>query len=261
MKVLIMSPGKNTGNTLATALIGGAFAMTQNTDVCLTYTTTARRRLCDYFGVSVSNDITTNIRQIHNLIDANAIAPEDCKDYMLRVREHLYVLDTTSTEILPEDRVNLMHSVFAYDVAPIMICDISHSNDVLDKPLVQSLISEADVIIMSIMPDRKSYEFLAEWTQSGKFPKDKQYSLLINNYDERIASVRDIAKLTNFKLRDTLKIHYNPYVRVAANKGEIVEVLQSILAKDPNVIELRQDLKEVCQALTYYNKSRLKWED
>ena len=261
MKILIMSPGKNTGNTLSTAIIGSVLATTQKTDVCLTYTTTDRRRLCDYLGVEPSDDVTTNIRQISNLINANAVSPKDCKDYLLKVRENLYLLDTTSTEMLPEDRLSLMHSIFSFDLAPIMICDVSSSNNVLDNSLTKSLIEEADIIIFSVTPDSKSIGFLKDWVDSGKLPMNKEYALLVNAYDERIVSVRDIAKAANFKLKNTLKIHYNPYLRAAASNGEVLNIVYKALTKDPMVIELRNDMKEICQYIVYFSKGRLKWED
>lgn len=261
MRVAVVSTYPNTGNTTVAAMLGTALACTQEVDVALTYTTLKARRLCEYMGVTPTQDITTNLSQINQLIQADAISPEECKDYLLRVQNHLYILDTSSDTLSEEDRIDMMKKVYSFNVAPITICDISSNKDVMTEPLTQDIIAESDMILLNANPDLKTKKRLDEWREEGLLPMDKPVLLFINMFDERIYSIRDLARINGFKVRNSVKLHRNPFIQKYSNDGKLTSIVTEALKRNLAVLELNQDLKEICEAIMYYAQMRFKWED
>lgn len=260
MKVTIVSPYKGAGNTVISTLIASTFARTQGEDVVLTYTSAQSKRICNYMGMEYHADITSSITQLYNLIVSDTVDPADCKDYMMSAGSNMYVLDTSSSSLVEEERVTLMKKVFDYNIAPVTICDMSNSLRMHKEPLDIEIINVSDVIIYNVTPDIKTLDEFKTWSDKRFVPKDKELLLLVNCYDERAYSTRALAQMFGFKPRNVYKIHRNPFIQKYSNEGKIPDLIQSILLRDIPVFELNQDLKEICQRLATSAKLRFKWE-
>lgn len=259
MRVAIISPVANTGNTTAAIMIAGAYALTQGIDTTLMCTATRARRLHDYMGIVYEEDITASITQLQKLISSHAIAPEECVDYLHKVTRNLMVLDTTCKSLQEDERLDIISHVYKSDVTPVTICDIHWDPDLLDSVSGITLLEASDIIFINVNNDKKNVEALQRLKGTGKLPT-KSYYLLVNSYENATMSVRTCASTFGFKSRCTTKIHRNPYIQSLAGKGEILDVIRSAISRDPRVIELNQDLKEVCEVISNESKTRLKWE-
>ena len=259
MRVAIISPVANTGNTTASAMIAGALAYTQGINTTLMCTTTKARRLYDYLGMIYEEDITASITQLQKLIASNAVAPEECIDYLHKITRNLMVLDTTCNSLQESERMDVISHVFKSNVTPLTICDVHWDPDLLNTESGQALLESSDLIFVHVNNDKKNMEALKRMKDSGKLPQ-KQYALIVNSYEDACMSVRVAAQSFGFKVRYTTKIHRNPYIQNAENKGKLLDVVYDALTKDPRVIELNQDLKEICEIITGEAKMRLKWE-
>ena len=259
MRVAIISPVANTGNTTASILVAGALAYTQGIDTTLMCTATKARRLHDYLGMEYEEDITASITQLQKLIMSHAIAPEDCMDYLHKLSRNLMVLDTTCKSLQDDERFDIISHVFQSNVTPLTICDVHWDPDLLYNPSRLGLLEAADLILVHVNNDKKNLEALNRMKESGNLP-NKQYGLLVNSYEDACMNVRSLAGMFGFKTRYTAKIHRNPYLQQAGSKGDVLSVIEAALLKDPRVIELHQDLKEICELITSEAKLRLKWE-
>lgn len=260
MRVAIISPVANTGNTTASALIAGALAKTQGVDTTLMCTTTKARRLCDYLGLEYEEDITTSITQLQKLIVSKAISPEDCIDYLHKIAPNLMVLDTTCSSMLEEERMGIISHIFQSNITPITICDVHWDPDLLTNASSMGLIEAADLVMFHVNYDKKNIEAFKRMVDSNLLPKDKSYGMIANYYEDACMSVRKIASEFNMKVRYTSKIHRNPFIQDYENKGNLLAVVDGAISKDPRVIELNQDLKEICEIILSEAKMRIKWE-
>ena len=259
MRVAIIAPVANTGNTTAATMIAAALACTQGVETTLMCTTTKARRLHDYLGIEYEEDITASITQLYELIRSNAIAPGECQDYLHKVTKNLMVLDTTSKGLSEDDRTAIMSHLFKSEVTPITVCDVHWKPDLLTDENSLSILEAADLIFVQVNGDLKNIEAFKRLKDTGLLP-DKRYALLVNSFDERAASIRHWATAFDFKVRYTAKLHRSPYIQMAEEKGELLSVVANALTDDPRVIELKQDFKEICQIITSHAKMRMKWE-
>ena len=84
--------------------------------------------------------------------------------------------------------------------------------------------------------------------------------LLVSKFDPMIDSIDKLGKAAGFKKRHTCKIHYNPLVTKYCTSGQLDTMVPYIIARDPRVIELNQDLKECTQYFLSLQSLKLKWE-
>lgn len=256
MKISVISPISHSGTTMATLFLGQALAHTQSLNVMLTYSGMSRR-ICDYMSVSALEDKTCSISQVVKLMEAHAISPEDLYDYSIKVYPNLYIMDTADPTITEEDGTKLMTYVFDNIPADVTICDVS--GEIYDET-TQQIFAASDVVAIVIQPDTHSYDMLRKWKESEFWPKKADVMIIVNRYNEEIAALRDISRKIGVAHVNVCKLHYSPYITKYANEGESLTIVPYVMQKDPRVIELNTDLKEMCQYVVSNMEGRFKWE-
>lgn len=256
MNISVISPIGHSGTTTVTFLMAQALAHTQTQRVMLTYTGTSRR-ICEYIGLSVMDDKTRSISQVVELLESHAIGEDDLYDYSVKIYPNLNIMDTADESITEEDGTKLMSFVFQNIPADITICDVS--TEIYDEVTID-LFDKSDILAVVIEPTVQSYKALINWMQSVFWPKKKEVMIIVNRYCEEIDALRNISKQIGVAHLNVCKVHQNPYLVKASNSGEGLTVLPWVLEKDPRVIELNNDLKEICQYIMSKTDSRFKWE-
>lgn len=256
MKIAIISPISHSGTTMVSLLLGQALATTQSLTVMLTYTGT-NRRICEYLNVSSIADKTMSITQVVKLLESQAISPEDITDYSTPVTTNLRIMDTADPVLDAEDGTKLMSYVYKNVTTDISICDVS--TEIYDT-VTQELFDASDAVVFVIQPDTHSYDMLKLWKESEYWPKDKDIMVVVNRYNEEIDALRNISKKIGMAHANVCKLHYNPYITKYANTNESATMLPYVLQKDPRVVELNNDLREMCQYVVSNMEGSFKWE-
>lgn len=260
MKICVMSPLAHTGNSVVTALVGDSLARTQMQQTTVTYTGD-NRRICNYLGVSALEDKTRTISQIVKLLEAEAIAPEDIVDYSVTPAENLHIMDTVDKSITEQESEKLMLHVYEHVKTMFSLCDCSLS---IDDDIAIKLMKPCEIIIVVIQPDIMSYEAFLEWKESKAYPTDdieKSVLVIVNRYKEEIDALRNITKKLGLKHADVCKLHDNPYITKACNSGDLTALLPLIRSKDPRVVELNNDLKEITQYIMSKLGVKFTWDE
>lgn len=259
MNVAFISPSKNCGCTTVAALAAASLSATQGTDVSVMSTAVRARRMCDYVGLEYEYDVTASITQLNDLLEANAIDSKGCLDYLHKVQNHMFVLDTNNKSLDEHNRLKVIGKIFQHDVTPMMLCDVQTSNKVWEDENIRMILDSVDLLIIVVEYDLKTMEYYGSWLDKNYINKQRKCALCVNTFDENIISIRQAAKKFGFSPRYTVKVHWNPWIQKMCNEGKLLELVYSAMDKDPRVLELRQDLKEMCQLIMSIAGMRFRW--
>lgn len=258
LRIAVISPMTRSGASVVTTVLAQAAALTQDLKTVITYTSPSRT-LPIYLDVERQvEDKTRSISQVVKLLQADAISVDELDEYALKLDTNCYMMDTVSESITQEEALTVQKYVFTNVKADIVLCDISES---LDEPTAQELISVANAVCFVLNPDETSIEAFRIWFESEYWPKDKDYFIVINRYDDAIMGVRQYAKKCQVSVRNTCKLHYNPFIVKACNESFLKDIVPyACQNKDYRVIQLRSDIKELMSWCATISGNRLKWE-
>lgn len=259
MKVSLLPMEPRGGVTIATWATAMALAYKQSKTVRVCYTgeNAAIKR---YLGKDeLVQDKTRSISQVSKLLQAHAISPEELSNYCIKVGPNLELMDSWSEVLTPDEMDEILSFVYERSATDYTICDLGYG---WDDPLTQTVLGLSDVIIVVGNASWSSLARIKEdIEEQEKLFRDKRLMLLVNKYNPAIAPMKWCAAQAGFSLRNTCKIHYNPYIEKGCNIQDLQSVYLSAFEKDPRVVELCQDLKEVTQFLLSINSEKMRWED
>lgn len=258
LRLAVISPINRSGASVVTTILAQAAALTQDLKTVITYTS-KERTLPVYLDVERQvEDKTRSISQVVKLLQADAISAEELDEYAIKLDTNCYMMDTVSEAITREDALMVQKYVFTNVKADIVLCDVSEA---LDDPTAQELISVSDAVCFVLNPDEPSIEYFKVWRDSEMWPKDKNYFIVINRYDDEIMGVRQYAKKCGVGAKDTCKLHYNPFIVKSCNESFLKDIVPyAYINKDYRLLELRSDIKELMSWCTSAGGFKLKWK-
>ena len=256
MKVAIVSPTHDAGLSSFTLLLGYTIACTQSDSVCLTYTA-ENHDIKNYIGFDEEPDITRSIEQACELLKADAIGASNIPEFFRRLNKNISLLDSADGTVSLEESTQLLAYVMKYIEQDVVLCDIS--TDLTDSATVD-IVSTCDVVLIVSPPSNKWLDEVREWKESIPVLQSKPCGLIINRYDPQVAPVSILAKRAGFTVRNTCKLHYNPYIIEGCNKRNLSTIVPFIVNRDPRVVELNMDLREVMQFIYSYAGRKIKWD-
>lgn len=257
MKIAVFSPMSRSGLTAATLLMGYTIAFSQGRTVRLCYTGD-NQAIKRYSGTdTMEQDATRTISQVSKLLEAHAIKPADLGDYCVNLGPNIDIMYSWDPSLTEDEVTSLLQFTFAKTETDFTFCDLAYD---LDDPSSKAILEECDALVAVTEPSYDSLRMIKDIKESHSWPKDKPCALLISKYHEEIGSVKNLAKIAGFKLRNTCKLHFNPYIVESCNSGTLDTMTQFVLRKDPRVVELNSDLKECTQFFLSLSKSKIKWE-
>lgn len=258
LRIAVVSPINRSGASVVATVLAQAAALTQGLKTVITYTSAAKT-LPIYLNVERQvEDKTRSISQVVKLLQADAISVEELDEYALKIDTNCYMMDTVSETITREEALTVQKYVFTNIDADIALCDISEA---LDEPVAQELISVANAVCFVLNPDETSIEAFRTWFESEYWPKGKDYFIVINRYDDAIMGVRQYAKKCGVSVRNTCKLHYNPFIVKSCNESFLKDIVPyACQNKDYRVIQLRSDIKELMSWCSTISGNRLKWK-
>lgn len=208
-----------------------------------------------YLGIESVSDPTRSVMQIVKLIDNGAIQDKDILDYTYKYATNAYMLNTSDTSIADTDKRQIINHIYTRTPSDIVILDNSED---ISHPLTKAMLDVSDVVFVVVQPSAKAFERLKVWlTYTGLKDKDSVY-VIVNNYNEVVYSVRDLAKHMGLPARRVCKLHYNPWITKCCITGTLQTILPLSMNIDARVANLSNDIKEFnsCINSEFYNVSR-----
>jgi CO dehydrogenase nickel-insertion accessory protein CooC1 len=260
MKIAVISPDRKQGISTVSALLGLALAQTQNFSVCLTYTGNKNATLPAFLGIQPTEDKTRNLTQVIKLLESNAITGEEIQDYCLKVpgTTNLQLMDTASETISDADNSKLVRFVIENMNHDVVITDVATE---IYEEITHAVIDNSDLIVMVLTQSREAGEKLKYWESAGILSHLNQKGLvyIFNQYDPNVEAFRDTTKRMGLRHRRCAKITYNSFIKRTSNIGKLQTILPYILARDPRVIELNNDIKECLLVILANLGRRMNW--
>lgn len=243
-KVMVMSPLHNLGASVVTALV--AQGLTFDNKKTMTLFTQTNSILPNYLGIEGIDDPTRSVMQIVRLIDNGSINDDDILDYAHQYSKNAYLLNVADPSLEGQDRIQVVSHVYQRTTADV--CIIDNSEDIVSETSAD-LLEISDMLFIVIDMSVKAANHLKAWLESPVLKNNRNVYVIVNNYNEVIASVRDFAKYLGLPANRVCKIHYNPWITKCTRTNTLPTVLPLAREYDPRVCNLSNDIKEITQCI------------
>ena len=244
-KVLVLSPLHNMGASVVSMMIAQGATYDNKTSILVYTEPTSLLPL--YIGVDDINDPTRSIMQIVKLIDNGAIADADIKDYAFTFAKNCYLLNIADKSLAEKDRIQVVRHVYSRVPTGLTVCDCSED---LNSKFTESLVEESDMIFIVIDSSQKAFQRLKLWLQEPILKNNsKDIYIVINEYNEVVMSVRNLAKKLGLPANRVCKLHYNPWITKCCLNGGLATILPLTQEYDARVVNLKSDIDELNQCI------------
>lgn len=257
MRLAILSPLNRSGCSVVTTMLAQGAALTQDWKTVVTYTSKARTLPIYLNLIEYTEDRTRSISQVVKLLQAKAISSDELDEFAIKVAPNFYLMDTVSETITNEEALMVQKYVYTNITADLVLCDISES---IEDQSAQELMEVSDAVCFIVNPDNVSIEALQAWKDSEYWPKDKPVFIVINRFDENIIGVRPYSKRIGFAPKNTCTLHYNPFITKSCNEYFLSEIVPYTYDKDPRILNIRNDIKQLMSWLCALTERKQKWE-
>ena len=247
MIISIVSPHERTGKTTTAILLAQAIGYTQNVSVLL-ISTEPSTTLPEYIGIEPEDDITSAIGQVVTLIEHNAITPEDIPDYCRRVSPNCTLLDTSTDKFSKDDMDKLVHTVATMSTSDVVIVECQ-KRPIADSDIVLHVLNEDTASIKMCQNNMEKFDDIV----ASQF-------YIIAKYNQKVIDLRSVSKDLGVKYRFMGKVHLSEVIEKECRKGTLDTMMPFIIQKEPSVIELNMDLKEIIQYIFSIMGQKIKWE-
>lgn len=256
MKAAVISPKHETGLSTITAMIGMTLTWTQQYTCMMSYL--GPSDVPRYLGLGSLDDKTRSISQLNKLLQAGAIAPDQITEYSVPVFRDLWLMDTTSTLVTEEEKAKIISFVFDQVPVDVALCEVC--DDDLSKETTVEILRNSDVIIIIFQPSTNQFDAVKKFLMAQPWAEFKDILYICNRYDDVIMPLRDISKNMGVAHTDMCKLHYNPWIPKMCEAGQLDDIVKFTVMKDPRVINLNNDLKEITSYFATGLRAKLKWE-
>lgn len=258
MRIAVVSPhARNNGNTTLAMLIGLELASQQRL-TCITHAKPTSRSFQKYLNFRQFNDKTSTPSQIVKILKNGNLTSDDVRSYCKQVTSDLEAF-TNEYDNFDQDDMNFMIRYIA-KIFP-------HENiifDVDDDNMTQNteVIKLCDVVVLNITQSLKELDdFKNNKEKYLEMLSGKPTVVVVNKFMSEASNLKETAAWMGMsKPNNFTVVHFNPWITWATNHGKLNTLFRNIENKDPRVIELTSDLKNVCttiaKAKSSYDRNR-----
>jgi Flp pilus assembly CpaE family ATPase len=251
LKIAVFSPVHGqTDNTVVSLFIAMSMALTQRKNICLTHTDFSSTVMQEMLGLDVTEDVTRSLSQVFKLLNSGTLLEKELADYAINV---MLGLDLYTTH-----NVALEHSEFAGFIEFLFNKMRIYHHTVIDVDTgIKSKTSElclsiADTVVITVTQNKHVLAVTKELVRSNQFKeltKNKRILYAVNRFNTEISGLSEVARLLGIKTNELIVIHENVFIARCCNKGVFGDVLKRALYKDLRVLELYNDIRNVCRNL------------
>lgn len=244
-KILLLSPLHNIGTTSVAALLTQGLTF-DNKESTIMFTRNDSV-LPQYLGIQSVQDPTRSIMQIVRLIDNGALEDQDILDYAYTYTKNCFMMNVADPSLTERDKAQILEHIYSRVTTDVIICD---NSEPIDSDMSARLIEASDMIFVVVNTYVKCKEFLNLWMQTPILkPFKNKVFLIVNQYDETVNALRNIARMYDFPANRVCKIHYNPWITKCCMTGQLHTVLPLARELDPRVANLNTDINELIQCV------------
>lgn len=254
MVISVISPhcGGN-GNTV-TALFTALGLGNMKKKVLLTHTDSVSNSLYAYLGLQQFEDKTSTPTQMVKLLREGAIQSEAIPDYCKNVADNVYVFTNNKSNFGSEDMLTFSEYLVDHSDFEYIIYDFNS----VESETAKYILGKSELIILNFT---QSYSELDDFkNQSTKYMKmfsGKKIVLVCNKYSSVAGKDREVPKRLGVKAPISV-IHYNPWVILGCNSGQLLTIYKNIRAKNSKVAELNSDINRLASVVAKIRINNLK---
>lgn len=254
MVISVMSPGNHGTGTTTTALLLALGLGNMKKKVLLTHTDSISNSLYTYMGLKQFEDKTSTPTQMVKLLREGAIQSEDIPDYCKNVADNLYVFTNNKSNFTDEDMKTLSEYLVQHSDFDYMIYDFNSFHTETSKYILEN----SDAIVLNFTQSiMELHRFKESMDKYSKMFAGKKLILVCNRYNSIIGKDKDVPKHLGFKAPCNV-IHYNPWLPMACNSGQLLALYQNIRIKNAKVIELNNDINRLASVISKLRIANIK---
>lgn len=254
MIVSVMSPHRQGTGTTTTALLLALGLGNMKKKVLLTHTDSVSESFYTYLGLQQFEDKTSTPTQMVKLLREGAIQSEAIADYCKNVSDNVYVFTNNKTNFTDEDMNTLSEYLVDHSDFDYLIYDF---ND-FESETAKYILRKSEVIVLNFTQSFMELDaFKKDMQKYSKMFAGKKLILVCNKYNSVIGKDKDIPKRLGFKAPCNV-IHYNPWLAMASNTGQLLTLYKNIRAKNSKVVELNNDINRLATIVTKIRIANLK---
>lgn len=252
--ISIISPGRRQGNTTLAISIGLMLSTTQNISVCLTHTGADNEALITYLGDKIVPDVTNSFEQVGELAMFGQLSQGSIVDYMHKLSEGYYFLDTTSKHLSTEVSSDLLLKVFEYLDFDVVITDIS--TEIYDE-ITQEVLRRSDLVLVVLEQAKDMLNKLLAWKESEYYSPiyEIEEMFVLNKFNRVVSSLKEFCKEAQIHFRRTEKCDYTAEIQRLSNRGNLLSLYDEICERDVDLLGFDEDMKrlihKVCLSLGF----------
>ena len=254
MIISVMAPHCSSNGTTTTALLLALGLGNMKKKVLLTHTDSVSNSFYNYLGLQQFEDKTSTPTQMVKLLREGAIQSDDISDYCKNVSDNVYVFTNNKSNFSDEDMETLAEYLVDHSDFDYLVYDFNN----FETETAKYILKKSDVIVLNFT---QSYMELDEFKkQSQKYAKmfaGKKLVIVCNKYSSIVGKDRDVPKRLGFKAPCNV-IHYNPWLIMASNSGQLLTLYKNIRAKNSKVVELNNDINRLASIVTKIRIANLK---
>ncbi len=254
MIVSVMSPhSEGTGST-TTALLLALGLGSMKKKVLVTHTDNVSSSFYNYLGLHQFEDKTSTPTQMVKLLREGAIQSEAIPDYCKNVAENVYVFTNMKSNFSDEDMLTLSEYLVGHSDFDFLVYDFNNFESETAKFVLQN----SDVVIINCTQSFKELDkFKKESQRIAKLLNGKKLILVCNKYNSLVSKDSDVPKRLGIKAPCNV-IHYNPWLIMASNSGQLLQLYKNIRAKNSKVVELNNDINRLASVITKVRIANIK---
>lgn len=243
-RILVLSPLHNLGTTAATVLMAHAVAFNGHS-AALSFTD-PEPYIAQYTNLTELDDPMRSVTQVVKLIDSNAIENSDIINYAHQISSNLYFMNTSTSALTSAVKHRTVMSIFEGITSDVVFCDCSED---IDSPITLSLLEKADMVFVVVNMSPKVIKHMQSWIEYSALKNKAETYIVLNEYNEEVGAMRDLAKQMFMAPSHVCKIHYNPWIAKCCLSGTLHSIIPKVMNKDYRVANLYGDFQEIVQAI------------
>ncbi len=254
MVISIMSPHCSGNGTTTTALLLALGLGNMKKKVLLTHTDAVSESFYTYLGLQQFEDKTSTPTQMVKLLREGAIQSEDIEDYCKNVSDNVFIFTNNKTNFSDDDMETLSEYLVDHSNFDYLLYDF---ND-FESETAKYILRKSEAVILNFTQSRMELDSFKQETQKyAKMFAGKKLIIVCNKYHSIIGKDKEITKYLGFKAPCNV-IHYNPWLPMACNSGQLLTLFKNIKAKNSKVVELNNDISRLASVVTKLRIANLK---
>ena len=254
MVISVVSPHceKNGNTTVSLFLALGLGAMKKK--VLLAHTDAISDSLYMYLGLQSFEDKTSTPTQMVKLLREGAIQSEAIPDYCKNIADNTYLFTNNKRNFTDEDMETFSEYLVEHSDFDYIIYDFNNMNSVT----AEYILGKTDIVVLNVTQSFIELDaFKKDIKKYTKLFAGKKIVLVCNKYNGLIGKDRDVVKRLGLKASCCI-LHYNPWIVMASNGGQLLTLYKNIRAKNSKVVELNGDINRLATTISKIRIAALK---